>query len=658
MVGTSLRGSGAHRNNKNFWKGRKMNKVIATCLVVVLFGVGDICSGSVSSSNTMQVTVAASNAPAWQKIGADYQCSGASDDAQIQAAINQVSTTGGIVNLSAGTFYISSPIVPQNGVTVVGVPCVIVGAFQQSPDLSISITGGTIITADTIGYTHAAIPAFAAQSVYSFQLKDIGFKNVQKIIQVGATYYVGGGFMTLDHLYAYNDANYVTYLSSQSMTSVAFDLQNYQHCQVYRPIISNFNQIAKVWSTLSNDSSLATAFAGMDLRSAHQPGCIEFVDPYFYMVYGTSPEAAFIVDAENPPHPKIGGQYILGNNMAWVTLERPQFNCYGPSTLGASSVIKFCGRSNSINGGAAQHTYVVNCKVVNSACEGIGIGYTFWLSHALKCSIDIGYQAGTASDWLYCVYIENGSSYNHIYSIDDNTSVFADSSSYYNRVAGNFASIQGIGGLQPKTDVIYTQTNRATGTVSLSREFSGFWDFAGTGAQTANITINAHQAQGIHFNLFKSAGDGSAITVNTAAVQLPGSGTFWWNSGVPYIVDSNSSRWQSNQLKNGICVVRTAGRFSTIRGVYLITDTQSNSFDMTCQGGQTDPCNEDGIPVIYAVYDSIRYAVGTTVKWTNSYSEMNHIGDSVELIAIGQQNFNVPLKIPAGMWQIINRNIQ
>ena len=56
----------------------------------------------------MELFVAASNAPAWQKTGADYVCDGTNDEVQIQAAIDALSNTGGRIRLSAGTFYIDA----------------------------------------------------------------------------------------------------------------------------------------------------------------------------------------------------------------------------------------------------------------------------------------------------------------------------------------------------------------------------------------------------------------------------------------------------------------------------------------------------------------------------------------------------------------------
>lgn len=56
----------------------------------------------------MEIFVAASNAPDWQKQGADFICDGTNDEVEIQAAINMLYNTGGRIRLSNGTFYIDS----------------------------------------------------------------------------------------------------------------------------------------------------------------------------------------------------------------------------------------------------------------------------------------------------------------------------------------------------------------------------------------------------------------------------------------------------------------------------------------------------------------------------------------------------------------------
>ena len=56
----------------------------------------------------MEIFVAASDAPSWQKAGADYICDGTNDEVEIQTALNAIANTGGRVRLSSGTFWIDS----------------------------------------------------------------------------------------------------------------------------------------------------------------------------------------------------------------------------------------------------------------------------------------------------------------------------------------------------------------------------------------------------------------------------------------------------------------------------------------------------------------------------------------------------------------------
>ena len=61
------------------------------------------------------VVVAASNSQNPEK--ADYICDGTADEVEIQAAIDALSSVGGLVYLSEGTFNISSPIQMKGGYT-------------------------------------------------------------------------------------------------------------------------------------------------------------------------------------------------------------------------------------------------------------------------------------------------------------------------------------------------------------------------------------------------------------------------------------------------------------------------------------------------------------------------------------------------------------
>ena len=54
------------------------------------------------------IVVAASDAPKWQKVGADYQCDGVNDELTIQAAIDSLPAAGGRIRLTSGIFIIDS----------------------------------------------------------------------------------------------------------------------------------------------------------------------------------------------------------------------------------------------------------------------------------------------------------------------------------------------------------------------------------------------------------------------------------------------------------------------------------------------------------------------------------------------------------------------
>lgn len=55
-----------------------------------------------------EIVVAAADAPAWQKVNADFQCDGVNDELTIQAAINSLPSVGGRIRLTSGTFVIDS----------------------------------------------------------------------------------------------------------------------------------------------------------------------------------------------------------------------------------------------------------------------------------------------------------------------------------------------------------------------------------------------------------------------------------------------------------------------------------------------------------------------------------------------------------------------
>jgi hypothetical protein len=55
-----------------------------------------------------EFVVAAADAPAWQKVNADFQCDGVNDELTIQAAIDSLPEAGGRIRLTSGTFIIDS----------------------------------------------------------------------------------------------------------------------------------------------------------------------------------------------------------------------------------------------------------------------------------------------------------------------------------------------------------------------------------------------------------------------------------------------------------------------------------------------------------------------------------------------------------------------
>lgn len=79
----------------------------------------------VAPQNGFEVLVAASNAPAATRAAATYVCDGVADNVEIQAAIDGLPSTGGVVRLSAGTFYLAagvliSSVVDSRSVNVQG----------------------------------------------------------------------------------------------------------------------------------------------------------------------------------------------------------------------------------------------------------------------------------------------------------------------------------------------------------------------------------------------------------------------------------------------------------------------------------------------------------------------------------------------------------
>jgi hypothetical protein len=78
----------------------------------------DTVPGGGGGGSSAALVVAAVDAPAWVIESADYVCDGTADQVQIQAALDALPATGGKVELSSGTFNISSSILVQKDSTM------------------------------------------------------------------------------------------------------------------------------------------------------------------------------------------------------------------------------------------------------------------------------------------------------------------------------------------------------------------------------------------------------------------------------------------------------------------------------------------------------------------------------------------------------------
>lgn len=183
----------------------------------------------------MEVFVAANDAPAWQKAGADYVCDGVNDEVQIQSALDSLATTGGRVRLSVGNFIIDAlPTVRnqtlnngQNGDYKIGIGLPTGGGnefiiegdtmFFTQYSQTYGKSGTSIKMSDTL-YTSLNDPddgtapneqyaLFAPKTVngknVSVQLRNLGFQlpwNGKKIICVDVQYIER---VTIDHVVCY-----------------------------------------------------------------------------------------------------------------------------------------------------------------------------------------------------------------------------------------------------------------------------------------------------------------------------------------------------------------------------------------------------------------------------------------------------------------------
>ena len=71
-------------------------------------------------SDSEEIWVAASNSSAIDKAQANYICDGTNDQEKIQAAINKLPSTGGVINLHSGIFHCAGIITPKTGSTIKG----------------------------------------------------------------------------------------------------------------------------------------------------------------------------------------------------------------------------------------------------------------------------------------------------------------------------------------------------------------------------------------------------------------------------------------------------------------------------------------------------------------------------------------------------------
>ena len=135
---------------------------------------------------------------------------GASDVA-INSAVQQMALNGGgTVQLQAGTYIINAPIVPISGVSIIGIPCQLVGSAlidgQWTP------SGGTILLAgnSTVGLAYnstnlaAAVLPWATTALNNVTLKGLCFSGFQNGIIIGAVNNPGMNGCNLFDLVAYN----------------------------------------------------------------------------------------------------------------------------------------------------------------------------------------------------------------------------------------------------------------------------------------------------------------------------------------------------------------------------------------------------------------------------------------------------------------------
>lgn len=133
-------------------------------------------------SKPFDITVAASNAPAWVRAIANYVCDGTDDDVQINAAINATGT--GRVYLSSGTFTIGSTITLQNNIKLEGQGFnTIITCKNSFTDHMLTVSGKTGVSLSNFkidgNKTNQTFTTFDAKSlIYVYNSSFSGVENL------------------------------------------------------------------------------------------------------------------------------------------------------------------------------------------------------------------------------------------------------------------------------------------------------------------------------------------------------------------------------------------------------------------------------------------------------------------------------------------------
>ncbi len=357
--------------------------------------------GSINISSPYVYTVAASDSSAKSKASADFILTGIADQIKIQELVDDVSLNGGgKIFLHAGTYRFTDSVVGKSGVTIEGVYPKVINTTSPStcPDLGFTINSGTIITGMDASGSGTAIIAFnipgtntGADQCYGFNLSNLGFVDVKEILRQGSLMEFGGGFSRIDNIYGHLTVAFCNYLRDNSLYSTGFVLENCQHVQINSINLYRFWRDTHVISSTSSDTNLPAQY-----RNTGEPGCIQLNDHYCYTLPYTAAypgaNGTILCEATNPFYT---GLYHKGHSLAWIEIIRPQINNYdadGSAPAPESAATYFLGHSDSILGGDAQETDVVNCSVIRAACEG-GVANLHKAKYATCSRIDMAYFA-------------------------------------------------------------------------------------------------------------------------------------------------------------------------------------------------------------------------------------------------------------------------